>query len=283
VLDVFRRAGRLVPVSLIALWAAGCGDAALKETSFGPISDLVSSMTTVDGLIAASLVTGDRPASDPAGPTITVTGVPTAINGGSLRATVSSATPFTRVVLSAAYHEDYYELVLPVAVTSIDILMVLSQDAPQASLGFIYSAAASGGPMGAELTQTINMIRVGAGEVQVSVAWDAPTDVDLHVIDPSGEEIYFGNTSSASGGTLDLDSNAACTIDNVNNENITWPVGGAPTGQYTVHLVYWSACSQPESNYTVTIVVRGQPPQVFSGTLVNASTSTPIPIGSFAR
>jgi hypothetical protein len=212
-----------------------------------------------------------------------VSGVPTAINGGSLRAAVNSPTPFTRVVVSMQYHDDYYLVDLPAPTTSVDLVLVLSQQAPQASVGFIYGAAAPGGPLGTSISQNVNMIRVGAGDVQVSVAWDAPTDVDLHVVDPSGEEIYFGNTTAASGGTLDLDSNAACSIDNVNNENITWPVGGAPTGQYSVHLVYWSACSQPESNYTVTIVSRGQTPQVFSGTLTTASTSTPIPIGTFTR
>jgi uncharacterized protein YfaP (DUF2135 family) len=119
--------------------------------------------------------------------------------------------------------------------------------------------------------------------VQVSLAWDAPTDVDLHVTDPANEEIYFANTTSASGGELDLDSNAACSIDNINNENITWPVNGAPNGTYTVELVYWSACTQAQTNYTVTVFVRGQSPQTYSGTLVTASTSIKVPIGIFTR
>ena len=282
-LEAFRGAGRLVPATLIALVLAGCGDAALKETDFGSISEMVTSVSTVDGTVGGALVTGDRPAGDASGPTIAVTGVPTAINGGSLRATVSSATPFTRVIVSMQYHSDYYELTFPAPVTSADIVMVLSQNAPQASVAFFYGAAAPGGPFGNMLTQQVNMIRVGSGDVQVSVAWDAPTDVDLHVFDPSGEEIYFGNKTSASGGTLNLDSNPACSIDGVNNENVTWPTGNAPAGQYTVTLVYWSACSQPQSNYTVTIFVRGQQPQIFSGTLVNASTNTQIPIGTFTR
>src|SRR5207237_4273195 len=42
------------------------------------------------------------------------------------------------------------------------------------------------------------------GDVQVSVSWDAPSDVDLHVVDPSGEEIFYGNPASASGGQLDV-------------------------------------------------------------------------------
>ena len=278
--DFFPGASRLA-AALILMATAGC-DGGLKESSFGPITDIVTSVTTVSGTATATLGTGERPAAS-SGPTITVLGIPTAINGGSLRVTVASTTPFSQVVVSLQFFDGFYQLDLPAPVTTIDLVVGMSPEAPQAALGFVYGAAASGGPLGAVINQNINVIRVGSGDVQVSVAWDAATDVDLHVTDPSGEEIYFGNLTSASGGTLDLDSNAACTIDNVNNENIVWPAGGAPTGQYTVHLVYWSACTQPQTNYTVTILVVGQQPQIFSGTLITANANTPIPIGTFTR
>lgn len=271
---------RVVPVALV-MTMTGC-DAGLKETSYGPIEDLITGVQSVDGSVIGTLEPGQRPPAG-GGPTISVQGVPTAINGGSLRATVSSPTPFSRVLVSLTYFDNYYQLDLPAPVTSIDIILNMSPDAPQAAMGFVYGAAATGGPMGPSLIQSINLLRVGSGDVQVSVAWDAPTDVDLHVTDPSGEEIYFAHKTSASGGTLDLDSNPACSIDNINNENVVWPTGSAPSGSYTVELVYWSACSQPMSNYTVTVVVAGQAPQVFSGTLVNASSSTKIPIGTFTR
>lgn len=281
VLDLFRGFGRRVlPVTLL-LGAAGC-DSALKENSFGPISDLITGVATVDGSVTGVLAAGNRPA-DGGGPSITVQGVPTAINGGSLRASVTSPTPFSRVIVSLTYFDGYYQLDLPAPVTSVDIVLNMSPNAPQAAMGFVYGAGALGGPMGPSLTQNINLLRVGSGDVQVSVAWDAPTDVDLHVTDPSGEEIYFAHKTSASGGTLDLDSNPACSIDNINNENVVWPTGNGPSGTFTVELVYWSACSQPQSNYTVTVVVVGQQPQVFSGTLVTGNANTKIPIGTFIR
>lgn len=281
VLDLHRELARLLPAAFLSLALTAC-DASLKENTFPPMSDVVTSVSTVDGTVSAAYASGERPAAG-AGPSIAVAGVPSAINGGSLRATVTSPTPFTQVVVSMRYLDGYYLITLPSPVTSVDLLMTMSQLAPQASVGFLYGAAATGGPFGPALVQNVNMIRVGAGDVQVSVAWDAPTDVDLHVVDPASEEIYFGNKTSASGGTLDLDSNAACSIDNVNNENITWPVGGAPSGQYSVSLVYWSACTQPASNYVVTIVVRGQPAQIFSGTLTTANSSVKIPIGNFTK
>jgi hypothetical protein len=43
---------------------------------------------------------------------------------------------------------------------------------------------------------------VGTGAVQVNVTWDLDVDVDLHVLDPRGEEIYYDHRRSASGGVL---------------------------------------------------------------------------------
>ena len=115
----------------------------------------------------------------------------------------------------------------------------------------------------------------------MSVSWTGASDVDLHVIDPSGEEVYFGNLHSASGGTLDLDSNAACNIDNKNNENIVWPVGGAPSGEYTVIVDYWSDCGVARSDYVVTVQVEGQEAQVFSGSFVGPAGMPSVEIATF--
>ena len=206
---------------------------------------------------------------------------PAAINGGSARITVASATAFQTVVLALQYFDGYYSITLPAPVTSADLVVNMSQGAPPSTLTFLYQAAPQGGPFGSPLAQNVQVLRVGSGDVQVSVAWDAPTDVDLHVVDPNNEEIYFGNLTSQSGGTLDLDSNPACSIDNKNNENIVWPAGQAPTGQYTVSLVYYADCGEPQSNYVVTVLVKGQSPQIFSGTLVTGNSSVKIPITTF--
>jgi len=103
------------------------------------------------------------------------------------------------------------------------------------------------------------------GDVQVSVAWNAASDVDLHVVDPSGEEIFYGNPASASGGQLDVDSNAACIIDGRQIENIRWG-SSAPGGSYTVRVDYWDACGVSATNYIVT-VKNGSSTQTFSGVL----------------
>ena len=77
------------------------------------------------------------------------------------------------------------------------------------------------GNVGSFARLSFDVLQVGTGDVQATLAWDADSDVDLHVIDPNGEEVYWANTMVSSGGELDLDSNAGCVIDEVRNENIT--------------------------------------------------------------
>jgi hypothetical protein len=102
-----------------------------------------------------------------------------------------------------------------------------------------------------------------AGDVQVSVSWDAPSDVDLHVVEPSGQEIFYGNPTSSTGGQLDVDSNAACSIDGRQIENIRWS-GRAPAGQYIVRVDYWDSCDVGRTNYLVT-VRQGASTRTFPG------------------
>ena len=97
---------------------------------------------------------------------------------------------------------------------------------------------------------------VAQGGLKVSLSWDTPTDVDLHLVEPAPdhEEIYYGNKQSSSGGELDLDSNPDCRIDGVNNENITYPRGSSPPeGEYTVRVDYYSNCGGESAAYTVTV------------------------------
>ena len=104
-----------------------------------------------------------------------------------------------------------------------------------------------------------NSTAVGSNALQVSLNWIDPVDMDLHVETPDGGDIHWGAPTGAQGGVLDLDSNPACNIDGVNNENITWLTSTPVAGTYTVRLDLWSECSQPGPfPYIITITVNGQ-------------------------
>ena len=110
---------------------------------------------------------------------------------------------------------------------------------------------------------------LGTGDVQVTLRWDAPVDLDLHVIDPAGQEIWFVSPTSSTGGTLDVDANGNCAnMVNSPVENVFWPTGGAPVGGYQVSVVYYMNCGyNGPVNYEVTVKQSGQPSEVLKGTI----------------
>ncbi|HEX2875973.1 MAG TPA: hypothetical protein VHP33_32205 [Polyangiaceae bacterium] len=112
------------------------------------------------------------------------------------------------------------------------------------------------------------IVRTGTGDLKVSLTFDRSTDLDLHVVEPSKESIFFGMRESRTGGELDLDSNAGCQIDGVNNENVFWKTGTAPAGEYKVYVQNFRSCLREPVNYLVT-VYNGRNIQTFEGTIGN--------------
>lgn len=111
-----------------------------------------------------------------------------------------------------------------------------------------------------------DIVETLGGDLQFALNWNSATDVDLHVIDPTGEMLFYGNPESTSGGVLDLDSNAGCSIDNTQNENAIWPADAAPSGAYQVGVNYWSACEYTGvTTWRLTILERGEPVGTFEG------------------
>jgi len=93
-------------------------------------------------------------------------------------------------------------------------------------------------------------LTLGTGDVQVTLLWADGNDLDLHVIDPSGAEIYFSNPKSPTGGTLDHDDTAGCNSTGTHVENVFWPTGGAPRGRYQVFVKNYTSCGAP-SRYSL--------------------------------
>jgi len=106
------------------------------------------------------------------------------------------------------------------------------------------------------------------GKLQIILAWDDTDDLDLIVICPNGEAIFFNNKSKC-GGTLDVDRNrVAPGATTTPVENVVFEQQPAP-GQY--RIVVWKyahrAGSPARSPFRVTVRQEGQPDRVSTGTV----------------
>ncbi|MDP3275835.1 MAG: MopE-related protein [Deltaproteobacteria bacterium] len=94
------------------------------------------------------------------------------------------------------------------------------------------------------------------GQVQVTVAWQGTADIDLHVHDPSGEELYYGHRTTSAGGTLDRDANAACSQSPPSVENVYY--AQPPRGQYRARVHVYATCNDSSIPIVLSISVGGQ-------------------------
>ncbi|MGB0590586.1 MAG: hypothetical protein ACPGU1_12990 [Myxococcota bacterium] len=201
------------------------------------------------------------------------------VTGGSAKVAIEFYNqPFTSeisgLIVGLENHSGYYQLPLYGSTGFEEVLMVLrtflAEETPPLVLPIRFALRDVRGRVSAYSGHMMTVQAVGGGDVQVSVSFDQDVDIDLHVLEPNtsgqaadacspagGCELYYGDKSCPSGGQLDLDSNAACGIDGINNENIFWPEGQAPVGNYTVRVAFWSDCCNCGSNYTVTIQYCG--------------------------
>ncbi|GAB4460933.1 MAG: hypothetical protein Kow00120_28400 [Anaerolineae bacterium] len=96
---------------------------------------------------------------------------------------------------------------------------------------------------------------VATGDVQITLTWNNTANLDLHIVDPVGNEIYSTKPIAPNGGRLERDANNPCTVATSNPiENIYWPIGTAPSGQYGVSVHYFSPCfGEGPATYTITV------------------------------
>jgi len=122
------------------------------------------------------------------------------------------------------------------------------------------------------------------GALVVALDWDTEVDLDLHVVDPLGNEIFHGAPSSRdafapgakdeSVGTLDRDSNAGCVIDGFRREHVVW-AAEPPSGHYRVRVDTASLCGEPTAHWTVEARLDGVRRGSASGLSLESDTRDP--------
>jgi len=266
------RLTRMATALLVWLATSSCLEwKQLTTTPEDSVQRFISLVQTLDGTRTASLVAGALPT---AGNGAQVTAILPAqvLRGGTVQTTLVSTTPFSRAIFGIPGINDHWELTLAAPVTSVTVLLVISTEMPQTSFN-LRLGGGSASSVGPYQSTDLSVIFVGTGEIQTNVTWDSPADVDLHLLDPSGKEIYYASRTSTTGGQLDLDSNAACGTDGPRAENIFWPDGiVVPHGEYILRVDYWSSCNAVKTNYTVTINLRGVPPKIYTGSFTGTGS-----------
>lgn len=117
-------------------------------------------------------------------------------------------------------------------------------------------------------------------DIRASLLWNNRNDLDLHVITPSGEHIFYHAKQASCGGFLDVDMNVQGeTTKPV--ENVRWAKGKAKKGAYKVYVQNYAfhEASHAATPFKVELEVNGKV-QYFNGetaaNLMGAASDVPV-------
>lgn len=138
----------------------------------------------------------------------------------------------------------------------------------------VFRAVDGAGRFGPATTRPLEVLGpdVPRGRLVISLSWDNQADLDLHVVMPSGIEIFKRNPTEyerpppsagpvppgapTDGGVLDRDSNAGCVFDGRRAENVVW-TEAPPPGRYLVRVDTSSLCGAPSARWRVEALLDG--------------------------
>ena len=170
---------------------------------------------------------------------------------------------------------------------TIDATYGLSADTPIGPFTLLVASVNAAGSIG----PATSVMLVAAdlppptGDLVVDLSWDSTADLDLHVVDPLGNECWYRHPNTwqptpgvptdpnayLTGGWLDQDANADCVEQSDPSENVIWttrtgvdglgqPIQVAPiipSGTYTVRVDASSMCSDADASWFVAVYSEG--------------------------
>lgn len=164
---------------------------------------------------------------------------------------------------------------------------VFSQGIVAGAYTLVVRAVDANGAFGQPMTQVLTAEDSptnppATGDLVVTLTWDTEANLDLHVVDPNGVEIYWAQQSSqppfsfdqvdgGSYGYLDYDSNANCVLDGLRREDVIWP-GEPPSGHYVVRVDTGALCGQAIANWRIAVTLNGQSLGHAAGVALDADT-----------
>lgn len=194
-------------------------------------------------------------------------------------------------ILSSVGNNDYEfmsgtSMAAPIASGAVALMKSVNPDLNTAQIRFIFQETGLPvvGDIGKliqldkalEMAKNFNADSIPApqtGDVQIQLKWHNFNDLDIACTDPFGQTVNFRNKHVPSGGCLDVDMNAGGLKSNQPLENIYWPTGGAPSGNYTVYLKYYARKDSYEDATPYEVFVKyGDKAENYTGTLSSINT-----------
>lgn len=237
------------------------------------LSELEKQYFTVDG---ATYKKGNMPKSTTSDMIQGIFTNPKALQGGMNFITVSSEKAYKRFFIGMKGEEGYFEYIPQTsraAGYNLYTIPVSYSTSFASNITMLVSAEEESGDITAPYEADITYVESMSGDLNINLTFSTPKDVDLHLYTPSGEHIYYsnrgGSVQTADGYVtygLDKDSNAGCSIDNLNNENIYIPAEMIESGTYKVVVDMYENCNTDyATSWSVIARYKGQPVQVTSG------------------
>ncbi len=126
----------------------------------------------------------------------------------------------------------------------------------------------TGDGVGADIAGRVEAAGGKGGTFQISIAWDNRNDLDLHVVGPGDDRIFYGNRKGQTGGELDVDMNVEPTEDRP-VENVTWVDRKPPDGEYEVIVHFYRQHPRQPRRCPFTVRLKvGDDVRLLSGTLI---------------
>lgn len=155
---------------------------------------------------------------------------------------------------------------------SFDVRLIFSRALPPGPLELTVRAVDRQGRYGPPIPVMLEataLVEV-EGELVVALTWDTNADLDLHLVDPRGTDIWARNPVE-NGALLVLDSNAACVIDGRRTEAVRYETI-PPAGNYLVRVDAFSLCGEAAARWSVEVILRGETIARARGTSTAAHT-----------
>jgi hypothetical protein len=114
----------------------------------------------------------------------------------------------------------------------------------------------------------VPQVDVSGAALAVVLSWSGTADFDLAVIEPSGDRLDYGLTSSSTGGVFGGDANGGCTSASPEPSETAYWETEAPTGDFVIEVAHVFPCEDESPvSYTVTVTLGGEVIETFEGEL----------------